>query len=73
MLIQDYRRLLLQDVPIPDELLPESWPGREAKQTAAEIYRIVAPLSVAFIRAEFQNTEGLFPVAVSGFERRFVD
>lgn len=73
MLIQDYRRLLLQDVPIPDELLPESWPGREAKQTAAEIYRIVAPLSVAYIRAGFQSTEGLFPAAVSGFERRFVD
>ena len=71
MLIQDYRRLLLRDRPVPQELLPPSWPGIEARQIAADIYNRIAPASVEFIRAELEDSSGFFGAAASSFEQRF--
>ncbi len=71
MLIQDYRRLLLQEVPIPRRLLPTSWPGFDARHLAAKIYHILGPLSVKYIKTELENANGNFPEAAPGFSKRF--
>lgn len=72
MLIQDYRRLLLQDTPIPVELLPRSWPGIEARQMSAQIYHQIADASVEFITGNLEGKDGHFPTAAAGFADRFV-
>ena len=71
MLIHDYRRLLLRDRSVPQELLPPSWPGIQARQVAADIYHWIAPSSVEFIRAELEDSSGFFGAAASSFEQRF--
>jgi len=71
MLIHDYRRLLLRDRSVPQELLPPSWPGIQARQVAADIYHWIAPASVEFIRAELEDSSGFFGAAASSFEQRF--
>ena len=39
LLIHDYRRILLHDPDLPEELLPAHWPGTRARKRCAAIYR----------------------------------
>ncbi|MBR7244646.1 PaaX family transcriptional regulator C-terminal domain-containing protein, partial [Klebsiella pneumoniae] len=41
LLIHEYRRLLLRDPQLPDELLPGDWEGRAARQLCRNLYRLV--------------------------------
>jgi phenylacetic acid degradation operon negative regulatory protein len=38
LLIHDYRRLLLRDPELPQELLPAHWPGESARALCAQLY-----------------------------------
>lgn len=71
MLVQDYRRLLLKDTPIPDELLPPVWPGVEARKATAEIYRKIAPASIQYITTQLEGGNGLLQPVVRSFSSRF--
>ena len=71
LLIQDYRRLLLKDTPIPAELLPDAWPGIEARSTAAEIYKLIAGPSVGYITTRFEGDKGALPDLSRTFDARF--
>lgn len=42
LLIHDYRRILLKDPQLPDELLSNGWNGREARDLTAQLYRNLA-------------------------------
>ncbi len=71
LLIHDYRRILLNDTPLPAQLLPRAWPGEEALTLTSTIYRALAPASMEFIQSTLATDAGPMPAAGSGFARRF--
>jgi len=46
LLIHEYRRLLLRDPQLPDELLPPDWEGRAARELCRDLYHLL------YVRAE---------------------
>jgi phenylacetic acid degradation operon negative regulatory protein len=70
-LIHEYRRLLLRDPELPDELLPADWQGRKAHSLAASIYRKLAPSSEAHLASELLTADGKHPSAKPEFLARF--
>lgn len=71
LLIHDYRRVLLRDTPLPDELLPPGWPGAEAKLMTSRIYHALAEPSAEYIRSRLQGEDGSLPGPEAGFYQRF--
>lgn len=71
LLIQDYRRILLQDSHLPDALLPPEWPGAAAMNMAGEVYRALAEPSVSYITTALESGNGPMPVPAAGFRARF--
>ena len=68
LLIHSFRRIVLHDPLLPNELLPDPWIGDDAYRLAGEIYRISLPGSERYL------CEGLGPAteeAVCTMERRF--
>ena len=58
LLIHEYRRILLRDPNLPDELLPESWSGLEARQLCQALYQDVKQASEAYLIETVQTREG---------------
>lgn len=50
MMLHTFRRVVLQDPLLPEELLPKPWIGNEAYQLAGEIYRLSLPSSEAHLK-----------------------
>ena len=73
LLIHDYRRALLQDPPLPEELLPRDWPGAEALRATAEAYARLAAPSVEYIVTDMESGTGSMPPPGEEFRRRFTD
>jgi phenylacetic acid degradation operon negative regulatory protein len=71
LLIHDYRRILLNDTPLPDELLPSAWPGAEALQLTGVVYKALAHSSVDYIYAELESGNGSMPKVDTQFWNRF--
>lgn len=71
LLIQDYRRLLLQDTHLPDALLPPEWPGADAMRMAGQAYRLLADSSVGYITSALESGNGPMPKPVASFHKRF--
>lgn len=60
LLIHEYRRVLLRDPGLPDELLPADWPGREARTSTGALYAALLPASEAFLREHMETEAGAF-------------
>ncbi len=58
LLIHEYRRILLRDPNLPDELLPASWSGLEARQLCQALYQEVKQASEAYLTQTVQTLEG---------------
>jgi len=71
LLIHDYRRILLKDTRIPEQLLPAKWPGDGAQQLTALAYRSVADPSVDYITGRLEGREGPMPAPGRDFHLRF--
>jgi phenylacetic acid degradation operon negative regulatory protein len=71
LLIHDYRKLLLRDPELPDDLLPADWRGREARELCADLYRRVASPSEAYLGSMLQTADGARPPLSREFEMRF--
>jgi phenylacetic acid degradation operon negative regulatory protein len=71
LLIQDYRRILLQDTHLPDALLPPEWPGADARLMAGQAYRALAGPSISYITSALESGNGPMPEATAGFSARF--
>jgi len=72
LLIHDYRRVLLRDTPLPEELLPPAWLGREAMKLTSELYLALTQPSIAFVTTQLEGGNGLMQGAREGFYNRFV-
>lgn len=71
LLIHAFRRIVLRDPGLPTLLLPEEWPGRDARALAGRLYRRLVPASETLLDAQAQNEEGPLPPPNANFAQRF--
>ena len=71
LLIHEYRKLLLRDPQLPDELLPGDWEGRAARQLCRNIYRLICAPAERWLNQVLETAEGPLPEAGESFQRRF--
>lgn len=71
LLIHEYRRVLLRDPGLPDELLPADWPGREARAGTGALYAALLPASEAYLRARMETGAGTFQSPMRVLRERF--
>lgn len=71
LLIHEYRKLLLRDPQLPDELLPLDWEGRAARQLCRNIYRLIYTQAEKWLDAVMETADGPLPDAGESFYRRF--
>lgn len=71
LLIHFYRRVVLKDPLLPDELLPPHWQGQSARQLCINIYQRVASGALAFVSEHGETSVGDLPQPGSGYYQRF--
>jgi phenylacetic acid degradation operon negative regulatory protein len=71
LLIHEYRRVILRDPLLPDELLPGEWPGSAARKLCRDLYRATQRLTEQHLMATLQTPDGPLPQAASYFYARF--
>lgn len=71
MLIHHYRRILLQDPELPQELLPNNWQGQQAQDLCGGIYSSLIALSDDHVLASCINQAGPFKATTEKFTHRF--
>lgn len=71
LLIHHYRRIVLRDPLLPSQLLPQDWPGRDARTLCGEIYRLLLPASERWLDQHATDENGPLPQADTALTRRF--
>jgi len=71
LLVHAYRRLQLHDPMLPLELLPAPWPGSEAYELAARIYRQTQARAEEHVMAMLRKEDDTTPPADAAFYARF--
>lgn len=71
LLIHEYRRVLLRDPGLPDELLPVDWPGRTARAGTAALYGALLDASEAYLTERVETVDGGLRGAGEVLGRRF--
>ena len=71
LLIHEYRRILLQDSDLPEELLPPNWPGVPAYNLTKNIYHAVQKGSVDYLVRNMETVEGGLDGPGRSFYSRF--
>lgn len=71
LLIHEFRRIVLRDPGLPEELLPADWPGSVARELTARIYRRLIEPSERFLDSHAQDRKGPLRPPDGTFGRRF--
>lgn len=71
LLIHAWRRAVLRDPRLPDEWLPEDWPGTSARSLCRELYLRVGPAAEAFLAATMATADGPVGAADIRYFERF--
>jgi phenylacetic acid degradation operon negative regulatory protein len=71
LLIHDWRRLLLRDPQLPEELLPRDWPGERARQVCRRLYRLLLAPAERHLDAHLRLADGHAPAAAPWLWQRF--
>lgn len=71
LLIHDYRRAVLKDPLLPEQLLPNPWAGAAARLLCGTIYKTLLPAAEGWIDGHAQNDQGPLPPVDQGFRQRF--
>ncbi|OAN50482.1 phenylacetic acid degradation operon negative regulatory protein PaaX [Magnetospirillum moscoviense] len=71
LLMHGYRRALLRDPMLPDELLGADWPGTAARQLCRNLYRLVQAPAEQHLMAVLETAEGPVPEAHPSYYARF--
>ncbi|WP_061709221.1 phenylacetic acid degradation operon negative regulatory protein PaaX [Pseudenterobacter timonensis] len=71
LLIHLYRRVVLKDPLLPEELLPAHWSGQHARQLCINIYQRVAPGALAFVSEKGETSVGELPAPGALWYQRF--
>lgn len=73
LLIHDYRRLLLRDPELPDQLVPANWPGQTARSLCGDLYRRLLAPSERHLDHCFQTANGQCPTEPGQVQERFAE
>jgi len=71
LLIHEYRRMMLKDPLLPDDLLCINWNGRAARQLCANLYLLLWQGADRYITDHMETPDGPLPPVNSKFMRRF--
>jgi phenylacetic acid degradation operon negative regulatory protein len=71
LLIHDYRRVLLRDPMLPEEVLSPHWTGATARLLCRNIYRHVQEAAEHYLMNALETVDGPLPAATSYFYNRF--
>jgi phenylacetic acid degradation operon negative regulatory protein len=71
LLIHEYRRIILRDPQLPDELLPGDWAGNAARQLCSNIYHRVWQGAEAHMDQILETAEGPLPAPNAKFYQRY--
>ena len=71
LLIHEFRRIVLRDPGLPPGLLPDDWPGTDARALTARLYRKLVTESESFLDSAAQDQNGALPPAGDELAERF--
>ena len=71
LLIQEYRKILLRDPMLPEELLPSNWQGATAYQLCKNLYRALYLPADLYLTKTMETADGPLPPPAAGFLTRF--
>lgn len=71
LLIHEYRRVILRDPLLPEELLPRQWPGSAARKLCRDLYLVTQHLTEQHLMATLETPDGPLPQAAPYFYARF--
>lgn len=71
LLIHDYRRILLRDPMLPEEVLPPDWPGAASRLLCRNLYRLIQEPAERHLMSTLETAEGPLPAASPYFFERF--
>ncbi len=71
LLMHEFRRTLLRDPQLPEELLPENWPGETARQLCRELYALTHREAENHLMSVLETANGRLPEAAPYFYERF--
>jgi phenylacetic acid degradation operon negative regulatory protein len=70
-MIHEYRKVVLRDPALPEDLLPDNWQGHVAYQLSRRLYRKLVLPSERFIDTALQDQSGALPPLSDSFAARF--
>jgi phenylacetic acid degradation operon negative regulatory protein len=71
LLMHAFRRVLLRDPKLPDELLPANWPGTAARLLCRDLYKLIHRPAERHLMTKLQTVEGAAPAAHPSYFTRF--
>jgi phenylacetic acid degradation operon negative regulatory protein len=72
LLIHEYRRILLSDHELTDEMLPDNWQGHAARKMVKSLYSKINSGSLQYINNNLENLNGFLEAPNIDFSKRFV-
>jgi len=71
LLMHEFRRTLLRDPQLPDQLLPADWPGNAARQLCRDLYILTQKEAENHLMSVLETADGRLPEAAPYFYARF--
>jgi phenylacetic acid degradation operon negative regulatory protein len=71
LLMHEFRRTLLRDPQLPEQLLPGDWPGNSARQLCRDLYVLTQKEAENHLMSVLQTASGRLPEAAPYFYERF--
>lgn len=71
LLMHEFRRTLLRDPQLPEQLLPHDWPGSIARQLCHELYVLTQKEAENHLMSVLETASGRLPGAAPYFYERF--
>ena len=71
LIIHEYRRILLKDHELPQDMLPSEWQGFTVHQYVSQMYALLAKPSIYYVRQSLFNDDGGLPQEEPMFWQRF--
>lgn len=71
LVIHFYRRIIVKDPDLPQELLPKSWPRKKAEQLTIDIYKKVHAKALKYLMRQGETVNGKLPLPSPNYYLRF--
>lgn len=71
LLMHEFRRTLLRDPQLPNQLLPNDWPGNAARQLCRELYVLTQKKAESHLMSILETANGRLPEVAPFFYERF--